>query len=144
MRFKTVSDELGNKVKAVAEKGLGRQYPLRGSARCPCGLGQPNVPVNPPLGLALVSLGSLMGQRGLLCDGRMCQSITRKVKINFNLDWSFKNFPEFSYLKNFLFYFIDLFDFVLSPALYFKFGKTGILYMYTNIMDILQYSQIWD
>lgn len=50
-------NELGNKVKAVAEEGLGRQYPLWGSAQCPCGLGQPSVPVDLPPGCGCTGLG---------------------------------------------------------------------------------------
>lgn len=80
MCFESVSDELGNKVKAVAEEGLGTRYPLRGSAQCPRGLGQPNAPANPSPGCGCAGLGvGIAGGAGW--DSRACSVTVGCVRV---------------------------------------------------------------
>ena len=80
MCFKSVSDELGNKAKAVAEEGLGTRYPLRGSAPCPRGLGRPNTPANsaPGCGCAGLGVGIAGGARW---DGGACSVMVGCVRV---------------------------------------------------------------
>jgi len=92
-----------------------------------------------------VTGGSLWGWWGSLHNSGMCQSVLWRLKLTFNLNRSLKNPQNFPIWRTLVGFFISLF--LNWAQLYISNLVTkvfDILYIYTNITDILYYSHIWD